>query len=715
LSLGQASRICPDIADRLGISKMDGHTLDSNGAYNFLTQEAAALKQTGYGVMLPAWWSDRKRNKLLAKPHASTTSKWGGGSIRNSLFNFDWSVALGDQNVTVEELNELAEQKQSLIQVRGEWMEVNADEIRAAIVFMNKYQKKMNLSDMYRMTTEVPDIIEMGRIEADGWLGDMLERLESKNVLEELEQPANFSGTLRPYQIRGYSWLAFLRQYGLGGCLADDMGLGKTIQMLASIQKDWNEGVKRPILLICPMSVMGNWQREAKKFTPELPVMIHHGTARNKGKEFEESVQNNAIIISSYGLLLRDVEMLREVQWGGIVLDEAQNIKNAATKQSRAARTLSSDYRFALTGTPVENNVGDLWSIMEFLNSGILGSQAEFERNFLAPIHARADTDASDKLKRITEPFILRRLKTDKSIISDLPDKIENKVYCTLTKEQASLYVSIQKEAERVMAEEEGIKRKGVILATMSKLKQVCNHPAQLLKDNSKIADRSGKLARLTEMIEEIVQVGDRALIFTQFVEMGTIIKQHLQETLGIEILFLHGSISQKKRDVMVQQFQSTDDDGDVDNPRIFIVSLKAGGTGLNLTAANHVFHFDRWWNPAVENQATDRAFRIGQKQNVQVHKFICAGTMEEAIDDTIEKKKNVAEQVVGTGEGWLTELSNNELREILKLDRTAAYSGSSRKAEDDDSSSDKSTVDTAAGGRKRGRPRKNAKAGGSP
>jgi len=412
---------------------------------------------------------------------------------------------------------------------------------------------------------------------------------------------------------------------------------------------------------------VNNWQKEAASFTPDLPVRVHHGIGRKKGEPFEKEVQRHAIVICTYGLLHRDIKLLQDVKWSGVVLDEAQNIKNPETRQAKAARSLSADYRISLTGTPVENNVGDLWSIMDFLNPGFLGTQSEFKRNFFLPIQTRQDSQAAERLKRITGPFLLRRLKTDQSIISDLPEKLEMKVFCTLTREQASLYAAVLKETEETLKEAAGIQRRGLIFSTLSKLKQVCNHPAQFLGDNSSIPDRSGKLARLDEMLEEILEVGDRTLVFSQFAEMGEILRRHLQETFGCEVLFLHGGVPRRQRDSMVDRFESG-----AAGPPIFILSLKAGGTGLNLTRANHVFHFDRWWNPAVENQATDRAFRIGQTRNVQVHKFICAGTLEERIDEMIEGKKEVAEKVIGTGEGWLTELSNQELREIFALRQEA-------------------------------------------
>jgi SNF2 family DNA or RNA helicase len=397
-------------------------------------------------------------------------------------------------------------------------------------------------------------------------------------------------------------------------------------------------------------------------------VLVHHGLARTRGREFVEEAGRHAVVISSYSLVHRDIEILKDVAWSGIVLDEAQNIKNPEARQSRAVRSLTADYRIALTGTPVENNVGDLWAIMEFLNPGFLGSAAEFRRSFLLPIQKSADPDAADKLRKLTAPFILRRLKTDRSVLQDLPEKMEMKVFCNLTPEQASLYKSVVADTTRALDTSTGIRRKGVILAALTKLKQVCNHPAQFLGDESPLPGRSGKLSRLTEMVEELLAEGDRALIFSQFADMGERLRSQLSATFGQEALFLHGGVPAHKRDRMVERFQNGGDSG----PRLFVLSLKAGGTGLNLTAANHVFHFDRWWNPAVENQATDRAFRIGQKRNVQVHKFVCVGTLEERIDEMIERKKAIADNVVGAGEAWLTELSTAEIKELFSLRQEA-------------------------------------------
>jgi SNF2 family DNA or RNA helicase len=678
-SLGQAAGINAGIASSLEAPNPVGYSLDTKEAYYFLTENAVNLSQAGFGILLPSWWT-RKGTKTHLKAQAKVKGKKlqaGNGLTLDEIVSFDWELALGDRVLTAKELRALAKLKAPLVKVRGQWVEVNDAEIKAALEFWKKNPHgESSLREVLKLAmgaSEKAKGLDFEGINATGWIGELISRLKDKTGFEELPAPNGFSGTLRPYQFRGYSWLSFLRQLGIGACLADDMGLGKTIQTLALIQHDLEQveeevdGSKtpKPVLLVCPTSVINNWKKEAARFTPELSVMVHHGTSRKKEGEFKKEAMKHSIVISSYGLLQRDVKFLKGVPWAGVVLDEAQNIKNPETKQAKAARALEADYRIALTGTPVENNVGDLWSIMEFLNPGFLGSQAGFKRNFFVPIQAERDPEAARRLKEVTGPFILRRLKTDSSIISDLPEKMEMKTYCTLTKEQASLYAAVLEDIEEAMeeADEEGIQRKGIILSALSRLKQVCNHPAQFLKDNSGISRRSGKLERLTEMLDVVLENGEKALVFTQFAEMGKILKEHLQASFGCEVLFLHGGVPRKQRDRILERFQ----EGKEYLP-IFVLSLKAGGTGLNLTGANHVFHFDRWWNPAVENQATDRAFRIGQTKNVEVHKFICAGTLEEKIDEIIEHKVQVAENVVGTGESWLTELSNEELKDIFTL-----------------------------------------------
>ena len=679
-TLGQAAALCPPIEESLKSAAPTGQDLDAVGAHAFLSETAGALEQAGFGVLLPAWWT-RKGTKLrLAAraviPTPKMTSK--AGLSLDSLLKFRWEVALGDQKLTLKELQALAKLKTPLVRIRGQWVELNAEEIRAALDFWKaKGEATVTGRQALQMalgSAKPPGALPFAGVQASGWLADLIGQLEGASGFEPLDPPEGFRGTLRPYQSRGFSWLAFLRRWGLGACLADDMGLGKTIQTLALIQRDWESRPprrRRPTLLICPMSVVGNWHKEAAKFTPGLPVMVHHGTDRARGADFKKRAAKHAIVLSSYALLHRDFDLLKPVAWSSLVLDEAQNIKNPQAKQAQAARALKAEHRIALTGTPVENHVGDLWSLMEFLNPGWLGTQADFKRNFHVPIQAGHDPDAARRLQGLTAPFILRRLKTDKSIIADLPEKQEMKVYCTLTAEQASLYAAVVADTGEQIESSEGIRRKGIVLATLMKLKQVCNHPAQFLGDNSAVAGRSGKLARLTEMLDEATSSGDRALVFTQFAEMGNLLRKHLQETFGREVLFLHGATPKAHRDRMVERFQ----DPGRESPPIFLLSLKAGGTGLNLTAASHVFHFDRWWNPAVENQATDRAFRIGQTRRVQVHKFVCVGTLEEKIDALIERKREVAGSVVGSGESWLTKLSNSELRDLFAL-RAEALDG---------------------------------------
>ncbi len=667
-SLAQAGTISKAVDEALRKPSPSEFETDTNGAFTFLVSDAAALESAGFGVFLPSWWSGKGTKKRLSLRASARAPKFksASGLSMQELVNVEWKVALGGEVLSLTELRALARMKTPLIRLRGEWVQLTSAEIEEAIRFARRRKESVKLDDVVRMSLTAAaagaQVLALEEVEGDTAIGEILERLQGKREWEELPPPAGFAGTLRPYQARGFSWLDFLTRTGLGACLADDMGLGKTVQTLALIQKRWLEK-KAPLLLICPTSVTGNWMREAARFTPSLPVLLHHGTDRERGKAFAAKAKKSAIVISSYALLVRDAELLGGVQWKGVVLDEAQNIKNSETRQAKAARAIEADLRIALTGTPVENNIGDLWSIADFLNPGYLGSASSFRQRFFLPIQTQRDPEAIESLRRLTGPLILRRLKTDRSIIADLPEKNEMKVYCTLTKEQASLYEAVLRDAQEAIEESEGISRRGMILATLTKLKQVCNHPRQLLGDRSAIDGRSGKLARLQEMLGEAVESGDRALVFTQFAEMGSILQTQLQEQFGLEVLFLHGGTPRAKRDQMVERFQQPGD-----GPPIFILSLKAGGTGLNLTRANHVFHFDRWWNPAVENQATDRAFRIGQTRSVQVHKFICGGTFEEKIDAMIEGKLELATKVVGTGEGWLTEMSNHELRELFAL-----------------------------------------------
>ena len=671
-SLAHASVTCPPIADSLKTKDPAGCGLGDEEAYQFLTHQAAALQQAGFGVLLPAWWTRQgtKTKPGIRAKVKTPTMQGGSGMSMTSLIELDVEVAIGDSRITPEELEVLSELKVPLVRFRGQWVEIDAGAIKAAAEFWRD-QKRLSLRDVLHIDLGADPRGEDDNLslETDEWLHDLLGRLRGKGRIEQLDAPEGFVGKLRPYQQSGYSWLAFLKQWGLGACLADDMGLGKTVQTLAALQLDYRQGNRLPNLLVCPTSVINNWQREAVKFTPDLSVLLHHGPNRKRGASFRDQAASHQIVITSYATMARDIKLLASVPWRSVILDEAQNIKNPVSRQASAAQSLRAEYRVALTGTPVENHVGDLWSVMQFLNPGLLGSQAQFKRRYFQPIQVRKDEEAATHLQKVTGPFILRRLKTDRAIIDDLPDKHETKQYCNLTREQVTLYEAVLREVETRLETATGMERRGSILDTLTKLKQVCNHPRQLLGDNSVINGRSGKLTRLEEIMDEIVISGDRVLVFSQFAEMGAILQQHIQETYGLETPFLHGGITRKQRASMVDRFQN-----DPEGPIAFVLSLKAGGSGLNLPRANHVIHYDRWWNPAVENQATDRAFRIGQTKDVHVHKLICAGTLEDRIDLMIEAKQETAKQVVGaTSERWLTELSNSELRDVLALSAAAS------------------------------------------
>ncbi len=663
------------LEEGLKTARPEALKLTTQQAYTFLRESAPLLEQSGFGVLVPPWWQ-KPGARLGVKLKIKGTKTSSGLLGLQRIVGYDWAVSVGDTTLSAQEFEDLVNLKLPLIKVRGQWVELRPEEIEKAIAFFQKKRRNGNMTlgealrtGLGQETSEVG--LPVTEIEGDGWITDLLGQLSGSAKISTIKTPSTFHGKLRPYQVKGVSWLAFLRQLGLGSCLADDMGLGKTIELITLLLHDREaaNGASQhgPALLICPMSIVGNWHREVQRFAPSLKVMIHHGHERLSGEAFAEEAQRHDIVITTYALALRDKEHLALIDWEYVVLDEAQNIKNESAKQTQAIKSINGSYKIALTGTPVENRLSELWSIMEFLNPGYLGSAADFSKKFALPIEKYHNADRAETLKKVIQPFVLRRLKTDKAIISDLPDKMEMKVYCNLTQEQASLYEAVVKEMMEQIENSEGIQRKGLVLSTLMKLKQVCNHPAHFVGDGSSLPGRSGKLARLEEMLEEVLAAGDKALIFSQFAEMGGMLRHYLQEKLECEVLFLHGGTPKKQRDLVVQRFQD-----ERRSAPIFILSLKAGGVGLNLTAANHVFHFDRWWNPAVENQATDRAFRIGQTRNVQVHKFISVGTMEEHIDQMIEQKKYLAESIVGAGENWLTELSTAQLKELFALSREA-------------------------------------------
>lgn len=697
--LGRATRIFPQLEKGLQKARPVSLALDTEEAYSFLRQFAPLLEQNGFCVLLPTWWEKptaRLGVKLkLKSPGPVSTAIAQGLFGLNSLVDYDWELALGDGTITQAEFAELSRLKVPLVQLRGEWVELPVDEIEEAIEFFKKHSGneltlaealKLGLNTGGETKVEGKSGLPILGVQAEGWIDDLLKTLSVPGgaKLESIETPKGFNGSLRPYQAKGVSWLEYLCGFGLGACLADDMGLGKTIELIAFLlhgrEGKGNDAIEvgsgatgnsssGPTLLICPMSVAGNWQREFERFSPSLNVMVHHGTDRLSGKPFEDEISKMDVIITTYTLAQRDVDILSAVSWGHLVLDEAQNIKNPSARQTQAIKMIKAGNRIALTGTPVENRLSELWSIMDFLNPDYLGSAKSFRREFVLPIERYRSKERSEMLRGIIQPFVLRRLKTDPTIINDLPEKMEMKVNYNLTPEQASLYAAVVDEMLGKIEHSEGIERKGQILSALTKLKEICNHPALFLQDGSALDGRSGKLSRLEEMLYEVTAAGERALIFTQYAGMGTMLRHHLQKQLGCEVLFLHGGTPKKQRDIMIQRFQSG-------GPPLFVLSLKAGGLGLNLTAANHVFHYDRWWNPAVENQATDRVFRIGQKKNVFVHKFVCLGTLEERIDQMIEDKKALAESVIGTGEAWLTELSNDALRDLITLRRDAVSNG---------------------------------------
>jgi SNF2 family DNA or RNA helicase len=667
--LGRALRLFPDLAPALDSPAPAELELDTAGAFRFLRRAAPLLAAAGFGVLLPQWAGKAKLGMKLTTRGQEESQEQSGAAVSSgfgleSLIDFRWDLAIGDETVSEEELAELARLKAPLVRLRGQWVELDEEQLEAALDFM-RHGRTGTMTAAQAVSAVIhagSDTLPLTEVDADGALGDLLSGQADRRI-EPTATPEGFNGTLRTYQERGVAWLAFLDRLGLGALLADDMGLGKGPQTLALlVHERAGGGQPAPTLAVLPMSLVGNWQREAAKFAPKLRVYVHHGTGRHRDEELVEAVRQADLVLTTYGTATRDAEALGGIEWGRVVCDEAQALKNSGTRQARAVRSIPARSRIALTGTPVENHLTELWSIMEFANPGLLGPRAAFREKYAIPIEKEGDERAALALKRATQPFILRRLKTDKSIIDDLPEKQEIKVFCNLTQEQASLYQATVDDMLEQIAEADEKQRRGLVLATMTKLKQVCNHPAHLLKDGSRLAGRSGKLERLEEICAEICEQGEKALVFTQYAEFGSMLQPYLESRLDRPVLWLHGGTSKQQRDELVQRFQ-----GDRE-PSVFLLSLKAAGTGLTLTAANHVVHVDRWWNPAVEDQATDRAFRIGQTRNVQVRKFICVGTLEERIDEMIERKKSLAESIVGTGEEWLTELSVAELRDVLRL-----------------------------------------------
>ncbi|MEV6931579.1 DEAD/DEAH box helicase, partial [Dactylosporangium sp. NPDC051485] len=668
--LGRASRLWPELDEALWAPRPESLRLDTAGAYRFL-QHATLLHDAGFGVLLPAQWQRRQdlgltltvRTRQPAVPVLRDTT-----ANRAAIVAYRWGLAIGDEFLSEADLAELARAKVPLVRLRGRWVHLDPQRLAAGLSFLRRGGGgEMTAGEAMRLTRLVPDgdlPLPVTGVDGSGWLADLLTG-RAVERLELLDQPASLNATLRPYQRRGLSWLAFLDQLGVGALLADDMGLGKTIQVLALEARLREQGPRPPTLIVCPLSVLGNWRREIARFTPGLTVAVHHGSARagRDGSTDPAGLAGADLVLTTYQVATRDADTLAAVSWDRVVLDEAQHVKNATGVTARAVRRLPARHRVALTGTPVENRLTELWSIADFLNPGLLGEASIFRARYSVPVERWGDEQAAARLRRVTRPFLLRRVKTDRAVIADLPEKFERRQYCNLTLEQATLYKAVVDELFVKLREgRAGPQRKGLVLSAMTKLKQVCNHPAHLMGDGTPLPGRSGKLARLEEILAAALAAGDRALVFTQFARFGHLLVPHLAQRLGTGVEFLHGGTPKGARDRMVDRFQGGA------GPGVLLVSLKAGGTGLNLTAANHVVHVDRWWNPAAEAQATDRAFRIGQRRDVQVHTFVCIGTIEERVEHIMASKRALSGVAVGSGEGWLTGLSTDDLLDLVTL-----------------------------------------------
>jgi SNF2 family DNA or RNA helicase len=706
--LGRAASLYPELTDALRVPRPTGMELDREGTHHFLLDVAADLDRAGFGVLLPSWWSEPARLGLTANAEGGATPDGvvavPGRLRREELVEFSWRLAVDGEPLSDEEMRALVHAKTPLVHLRGQWVALDRERLRAGLEFLDRAPASATVGDVLALHATYHDDLPpewaaplpVEEITAGGALGDLLAGA-AESHLALLDDPPALEATLRPYQRRGVSWLAFLAGLRVGGVLADDMGLGKTLQVLALEAHERGDAPDvadappapdRPTLLVAPTSVVGTWQREAARFTPGLRVAVHHGAGRDRG-DLSAVLAAHDLVVTSYGTLTRDVEELSRHRWHRLVLDEAQLVKNNRSRAARAVRTIGADHRLALTGTPVENRLAELWSIMDAVNPGLLGTVTAFRDRYAVPIERHGRTDVAKRLQTAVRPFLLRRVKTDPAVVDDLPDKIETIERCPLTAEQASLYQVVVDEMTETLHEMEtagkkGIERRGRVLAALTKLKQVCDHPALLLHDGSPLGRRSGKLARVEEIVAEILAAGEKALLFTQFTEFGDMLAPHLAARFGVEVLWLHGGTARRARDRMVEAFQDPSGAG----PPLFLLSLKAGGTGLTLTAAQHVIHLDRWWNPAVEDQATDRAFRIGQKRTVNVRKLMCGGTVEERIDDLIAGKRVLAGQVIGDGgddPDWLTGLSTDALRRMVTLDDPAGAETDDEEPDDPD------------------------------
>lgn len=626
------------------------------------------LGESDVHIQFPDWMKIRSR--VRDNPDIRLQSEVDENEKRftlETLVDFNWQVSVGDISIPVAQFKQLVEQQQRFLRHHDEWVELPLEKMKEAydelMASENLLGRKGRMSDLLRMS-----IVEKQR---KNRFVKIEHHRETKNYLEMLLKPGKkrtkpipdtFNGKLRPYQKKGFSWLQEQREKGVGACLADDMGLGKTIQAITYLLAGTPNKNGTPTLIVCPTSLIENWKRELQRFAPSLNVYTHHGSGRLNARNFEKEKTAYDVMITSYNLATRDSYLLYSQHWPTIIIDEAQAIKNPGTKQSQALRGLKADHRIALTGTPLENRLEELWSIMDFLNPGYLGSLRGFRQQFIKPVEKNNDRQKIELIRRFVQPFLLRREKSDRTVIRDLPDKIEKKEYCHLTQEQASLYQSVVDELMVKMRTAIGIERKGLILAALTRLKQLCDHPQLVLK-NKAVLTHSGKLVHFFGLLDSLLAHERSTLVFTQYVKMGRILESFIKEKFPESpVFFMHGGLSSVKREELIGNFRKTE------GKAVFILSLKTGGVGLNLTEASDVIHYDRWWNPAVENQATDRAHRIGQKKNVHVHKLISIGTLEERIDEMIEQKRALTEQVIGQGEGWVTEMDDEEILDLIRL-----------------------------------------------
>ncbi|RME83936.1 MAG: DEAD/DEAH box helicase [Caldilineae bacterium] len=684
--LGRAAYIFAPIERSLQDPAPTGVDLNTTEVYSFLREAAPLLRQSGFSLILPPWW-EAAGARLGLKLYLSPTRPEPPDVVKDpdspvKAVAYRWELVLGDTTLTREAFADLVSLRSPLVQKDGRWLRLDPEQIEAAERFWQRhsFEGKLDLQRALRVALGLDEHFDIAglpvhKVILEGWLPEVIRRLtEGDDRLREAIQPLSLRGMLRPYQRYGYAWLHTHRHLGLGACLADDMGLGKSVQAISLLLREQIElgDLPQPTLLICPTSLLGNWRREFERFAPHLRVFIHYGPERPRNGDFAATVSKYDVVLTSYSLARRDAEWVQQYTWYGLILDEAQKIKNPQTQITQVVNQIPAQFRVALTGTPVENRLTELWSIFNFLNKGYLGSEASFRKQFAYPIERYQDPIVTSRLQRLVRPFILRRHKSDPSVIQDLPERLEFKVYCTLSEEQAELYQKVVEEGLPRIADSRGSARRIHVFNLLMRLKQILNHPVQYHYKISadkipaeELERRSGKLDRLTSMLEEVLENDDRALVFTQFAEMGHLLVAHIQQQFDCKVFYLHGSVPAKKRQQMITQFQE-----DPHAPPVFVLTLGTGGLGLNLTAATHVFHYDRWWNPAVENQASDRAFRIGQTRNVQIHKFITAGTVEEAIDEMIERKKGLAEAIIGTDEGWIAALSDEELAELVTLNK---------------------------------------------